>query len=120
MLVKIITLVATAAILGVVLYPFVAPMLTRAWVPAAQTHFCDRCTRGYRDATTLAWHRTAMHPELAVEILDDGEHTVGPVRPLLVIVDDTTAAGGTPAATAPVTEIRSGGRVYRVINGGRK
>lgn len=118
MLVKIVTVVATVVVIGVVFYPFVAPMLARAWQPHDRTHFCDRCTRGYHDATMLAWHRAAMHPELAIEILDDGD-TVGPAQPLRAAAIPDIAPE--PAsATSPVVEIRSGDRVYRVISGGKK
>lgn len=118
MLIKILTVVTTIAMLVVLFGPFVAPLfasLTRSWQPHDRSHFCDRCTRSYRDATTLAWHRTSMHPELAIEILDDGERAVGEVKRLA-----KTTATVEPEPTDPVVEIRSGGVVYRVITGGRK
>jgi hypothetical protein len=116
MLVKILTAVITVAILIVVFVPMIPSQLDRA--TSAAFH-CVKCNRGFHSAETFTWHQQAMHPELAIAEID-AECTVGEARAYAAI-DIAPAPPSTPAvADAGVVEVRSGGRVYRVITGGRK
>lgn len=47
-------------------------ILPRPWpMPYERPFICDQCWRSYRDATSLAWHRTGQHPAL---FEDDHDH----------------------------------------------
>jgi len=120
MLLKILTLLVTVSVLVIAFAPLLKPPFRRT-EPAFP---CDRCARGYHDATTLAWHRHAMHPELVAEILDDGERMVGRVQSLVradpAAEPNRVVEPNRVDVDDDVVEVRSGNTVYRVFTGGRK
>jgi len=119
MLLKILTLLVTVSVLVIAFAPLLKPPFRRT-EPAFP---CDRCARGYHDATTLAWHRHAMHPELVAEILDDGERMVGRVQSLRAdpaAEPNRVVEPNRVDVDDDVVEVRSGNTVYRVFTGGRK
>lgn len=115
MLVKILTAAVTIAILIVVFVPMIPTQLDRA---ASAAFHCVKCDRGFHSAETFTWHQQAMHPELAIAEID-AECTVSEAR-AYAAGDTASSPSPSPAVADDVVEVRSGGRVYRVIIGGRK
>lgn len=43
-------------------------VLPRPWPePHDRPFVCNQCRRSYRDASSLAWHKTGQHPELLTD-----------------------------------------------------